>query len=152
MMVGGDRYVMRDSFSVSEEETLHRQVLRLGSLALEWLGRFGREQMTVEELANALQGLGAQAMLAKHWSRLVEEPGLSPCLEVLQLLSSLETEFQFQLLRYGFTSFYDDYKELEQALARLRRSMLPDAPGKARFIEDGTAIGSSTTSTISEGG
>lgn len=142
---------MRDSFSISEEETLHRQVLRLGSLALEWLGKFGREQITVEELANALQGLGAQAVLAKYWSRLVEEPGLAPCMEVLQLLSSLETEFQFQLLRYGFTSFYDDYKELEQALARLRKSMLPDAPGKARPIEDGTAVRSST-STVSEGG
>lgn len=149
--MNGDKYVMQDSFSVSEEETLHRQVLRLGSLALEWLGRFGREQMTVEELAEALQGLGAQEMLAKHWSRLVEEPGLSPCLEVLQLLSSLETEFQFQLLRYGYTSFYEDYKELEQALARLRRSMLPDAPGKARFIESGPAVRSST-STVSEGG
>lgn len=142
---------MRDSFSISEEETLHRQVLRLGSLALEWLGKFGREQITAEELANALQGLGAQAVLAKYWGRLVEEPGLAPCMEVLQLLSSLETEFQFQLLRYGFTSFYDDYKELEQALARLRKSMLSDAPGKAKLIEDGTAVRSST-STISEGG
>lgn len=127
---------MQDSYSASEEEALHRQVLRLGSQALEWLGRFGREQMTAEELTEALQGMGAQAMLVKYWSRLMGDPRLSPCLEVLQLLSSLETEFHYQLLRYGFTSLYEDYKELEQALARLRRSMRPDALGRARIIPD----------------
>ncbi len=142
---------MREKLCASEEEALHRQVLQLGSRVLEWLRRFGCEQMTVEELEKALQGLGAQALLARYWSRLMEDPGLSACLEVLQLLSSLETEFRYQLLRYGVTSLYEDYTELEGALARLRRSMLPDASEGMRFVS-GSAEARLTKSIISQGG
>ncbi len=77
--------------TASEEETLYRQVLRIGSQALEWLGKFGREQMALEELEQSITHLGAEALLAQYWSRLLQEPALAPCLEVLQLLSSLET-------------------------------------------------------------
>lgn len=138
-------------YSASDEETLHRQVLRIGSQALEWLGKFGREQITLEELEQAITHLGAEALLAQNWSRLLQEPALAPCLEVLQLLSSLETELHYQVLRYGPTSLFEDYKELELALARLRRSMLPAESGPIQVVSQlkGTR---SSPSNITQGG
>lgn len=136
-------------YSASEEETLYRQVLRIGSQALEWLGKFGREQITLEELEQAITHLGAEALLAQNWSRLLQEPALAPCLEVLQLLSSLETELHYQVLKYGPTSLFEDYKELELALVRLRRSMLPAESGPVRVVSQ---LKSTLSSNITQGG
>lgn len=104
------------------EEVLYRQVLELGTRVFEWLGLFGREQMTLEELEKRLENVGAEEILAQNWGWLTEKPSHVPCLEVLQLLSSLEKEFHYQVSKYGFTSLFDDYKELESALAKLRQS------------------------------
>lgn len=136
-------------YSASEEETLYRQVLRIGSQALEWLGKFGREQMTLEALEQSLTHLGAEALLAQYWDRLLQEPALAPCLEVLQLLSSLETELHYQVLKYGPTSLFEDYKELELALARLRRSMLPAESGPVQVVSQ---LKSTLSSNITQGG
>lgn len=112
---------MHDCLSKEEKITLYWQVLQLGSQVLEWLERYGREQINLNELITYLKNLGARAILIKYWNNLVKEPGLAPCLEVLQLLSSLEEEIDFQLSSYGFNSLYEDYVELKQALTRLGR-------------------------------
>ncbi len=104
----------------ANHEELTRQALAMGTQALDLLRRFGREQISADELVACLLELGARSTLAEYWDLLIGEPALAACFEVLQLLSTLESEIDYQLLRYGPTSLYEDYKELELAVRRLK--------------------------------
>ena len=106
-------------------EELNRRVMAMADQALELLRRFGREQISADELVAVLPELAAQATLAQYWQQLTEEPGLGACFEVLQLLSSLESEAGYQMLRYGPTSLHDDFRELSLAVARLQKTFQP---------------------------
>ena len=104
-------------------EDLSRRVLAMGAKALELLSSFGREQISSDELVATLPELAAKATLAQYWEQLTVEPGLEACFEVLQLLSSLESEADYQMLRYGPTSLHEDFRELSQAIARLQKTI-----------------------------
>lgn len=105
---------------------LTRQVLAMGTQALDLLRRFGREQISAEELVTRLPELGARSVLAEYWGLLIGEPAYAACFEVLQLLSTLESEIGYQLLHYGPTSLFEDFKELELAVKRLKTMTTDD--------------------------
>jgi len=108
-------------------EDLSRRVLAMGTRALELLGSFGREQISPDELVATLPELAANATLAQYWEQLTVEPGLAACFEVLQLLSSLESEAGYQMQRYGPSSLHEDFRELSLAVARLQKTIQPAA-------------------------
>jgi len=118
--------ITTDTAEASHEE-LNRRVLAMATQVLELLRSFGREQITANELVATLPEIAARSALAQHWERLTAEPALSPCFEVLQLLSSLESEADYQMLRYGPPSLHDDFRELSLAVARLRKAIQPGA-------------------------
>ena len=114
-----------DTTTQASHEELNRRVLAMATQMLDLLRTFGREQITADELVAALPEFAAQATLAQYWQQLTEEPGLAACFEVLQLLSSLESEAGYQMLRYGPTSLHDDFRELTLAVARLQKTFQP---------------------------
>jgi hypothetical protein len=60
--------------------------------------------------------------MTRFWDVLTSDPESAPCFEVLQLLSSLESEMDYQIQRYGESSLWDDLTELESAVRRIRKS------------------------------
>lgn len=115
------------STAEASQEELNRRVLAMADQMLDLLRRFGREQISAEELVAALPEFAARATLAQHWERLTADPALGPCFEVLHLLSSLESEADYQMLRYGPPSLHEDFRELNLAVTRLRKTMQPGA-------------------------
>ena len=108
-----------------DNQELSKQVLAMGTQALDMLRGFGLDQISGEELVDRLPQLGAQAILAQHWVELSRQPAYAACFEVLHFLSSLESEIGYQLLRYGPTSIYEDFKELELAVMHLKKTLQP---------------------------
>ena len=104
---------------------LRSQALSMGLRTLDVLRRFGLNQVDEGEVLEWLSGLGAREALAERWSQLLADPESGACFETLQLLASLEGEARYQLLRYGPTSLFEDYKELERLVARLRKTAKP---------------------------
>jgi hypothetical protein len=110
-----------DETSQVHTEALVNRALAIGTGALDLLRRFGLEQMSAEELIEQLPALGAGAALAEYWPQLTGDRDLAAGLAVLQLVSTLETEARYQLLRYGPTSLHEDFRELSLAVKRINQ-------------------------------
>lgn len=119
-----------------EREGLNQQVLAIGRRALNLLRYYGLEQISADELIAQLAELGAQAVLARHWPLLAGNPAHAASFQVLQIVSTLEVEADYQIRSYGPDSLHEDFRELELAVGRLRRaiesSALESAPGPGR--------------------
>lgn len=104
-----------------EREDLNRQALAIGRRALNLLRYHGLEQISADELIAQLAELGAQSVLARYWHLLAGNPAYAASFQVLQIVSTLEAEADYQIRTYGADSLHEDYRELELAVGRLRR-------------------------------
>jgi len=104
-------------------DELNSQVLEMGTRALKLLRYFGLNQISEDELVTRLPELRARTMLLENWDLLASQHDYGPCLEVLLILSSLESEADHQIRTYGADSLHEDYGELQRAVARLQRSL-----------------------------
>ncbi|MGQ9599189.1 MAG: hypothetical protein ACUVWZ_07200 [Anaerolineae bacterium] len=104
-------------------EDLNQRVLEIGRRALNLLRYYGLEQISTDELITRLPELGAQAVLARHWDLLAGNPAYAASFQVLQLVTTLEAEADYQIRTYGPDSLYEDFRELELAVGRLRKEV-----------------------------
>ena len=111
---------MGDQHESPGEAELNRLAMTAGEQALALFRQFTREEVSAKELQTRLVGLGTEAIIARHWESLTAGPERVPCFEVLQLLSSLAGELEYQVERYGESSLWDDLTELQAAVRRLR--------------------------------
>lgn len=104
----------------ARKDELDRLVITVGEQALALFRQFTREQISAMELQARLRELEAGTIMARYWDVLTSDPESVPSFEVLQLLSSLEGEMEYQVQRYGESSLWDDLKELQLAMRRIR--------------------------------
>jgi len=95
--------------------------IELGERALALFRQFTREQIAATELQTGLRQLDTASIMSRHWDVLTREPECVPCLEVLQLLTSLAGEMEHQVERYGESSLWDDLDELQGAVRRVKK-------------------------------
>ena len=100
----------------------------VGEQALALLRAFIREQLPQAELQQSLRELNAGQVMARHWGVLTTDPARADGLGVLQLVNSLEDNIEGQVQCYGESSLWDDLKELQTGLRRIRHADASRSP------------------------
>jgi replicative superfamily II helicase len=107
---------------LTRKEELNHLTTELGERALALFRQFTSEKASAIELQARLRELDTGPIMTRFWDVLTSDMESAPCFEVLQLLSSLESEMDYQIQRYGESSLWDDLTELESAVRRIRKS------------------------------
>ncbi len=91
----------------------------LAAKAAEAINLFLSRRISLEQLISLIQQTGAGELLAECWGGLARRPDAAPCLEILQVIASLQDQAAYQVERYGANSLSEDREQLASALARL---------------------------------
>jgi sulfite reductase alpha subunit-like flavoprotein len=119
--LNGTSKIVTSETEQTKKDELHRLTREVSERALALLRQFKREQLSPSELQTRLRQLEPGDIMTRYWSVLTRDKESAPCFEVLQLLSSLEREMDYQVERYGESSLWDDLTELQSAVQRVRK-------------------------------
>jgi hypothetical protein len=102
-----------------EDQEMVRDITRMGTRAAILLRGVMLQKVNRETLAWGLEELAASSFMDKYFYRLVNQPELVQLLNLLHLVGSLESQWEFQVNEYGLDSLKDDLHEINFSLQQI---------------------------------
>lgn len=107
------------NLATEEQKKIDRLVLELGKTALNLVQRFLSGRVTRVELEEGLEALNIRDTLNEYWVSITSDPRFVPHLHVLQILSGLAEDIDYQLAEHGPSTLHEDVKDIAINLKRI---------------------------------
>jgi hypothetical protein len=102
-----------------EDREMVKEIIRAGVRAAVLLRGVMLQKVNRETLAWGFEELGASSLMAQYFPHLIDRPNLVDLLNILHLVSSLESQWEFQVSEYGLDSLKDDLQEINFSLQQI---------------------------------
>jgi hypothetical protein len=107
---------------IQSDREMIEQITTVGVRAAVLLKGVILEKVNRETLEWGLEELSAFELMNKYYSRLVDEPEYVHLTNLLHLVSSLESQLDYQVREYGLDSLKDDLQEINFSLQQVGKS------------------------------
>ena len=102
-----------------EDREMVTEIIRTGVRAAILLRGVMLQKVNRETLAWGFEELDASSLMERYFPHLMERPNLVDLLNILHLVSSLESQWEFQVSEYGLDSLKDDLHEINFSLQQI---------------------------------
>ena len=102
-----------------EDQEMVKEIVRAGVRAAILLRGVMLQKVNRETLAWGFEELAATSLMEQYFPHLIDRPNLVDLLNILHLVSSLESQWEFQVSEYGLDSLKDDLHEINFSLQQI---------------------------------
>jgi hypothetical protein len=102
-----------------KDQEMVKEIIRTGVRAAVLLRGVMLQKVNRETLAWGFEELDASSLIQRYFPDLIDRPNLVELLNILHLVSSLESQWEFQVSEYGLDSLKDDLHEINFSLQQI---------------------------------
>lgn len=107
------------NLNTAEQKRIDQDVLEVGKSALHLLQRFLSGRVTRAELVDGLAELKIKDFINGYWGIITSDTRFVPHWHVLQILSGLAEDIDYQLSEHGPSTLHEDVKDIAVNLKRI---------------------------------